>query len=257
MRVLNLDLDFFLNGAVYHRPDDVNARPDDEGLIPWEADAVIRFLEGSLNLRTRRPGRVVEHHDEVFFVWRELLRRGAMTEPFFVCHVDAHSDFCMGSPACAYLHSEFLELPLLQRRRPKEGAEGIDFANYMSFAVGARWISQIDFIVPPFWQVDIPWWSLTDDFIDCADETLRRGAQVQIELMYAPREKIMSCDSFSKIRKPVGEPKAPLNIIPYKSVLDRYRDAHWDFVFLSHSPGYVPASGDELIPVIARYIEAT
>ena len=35
MHVLNLDLDFFLNAAVYHRSDDTNARPDDEDLIPF------------------------------------------------------------------------------------------------------------------------------------------------------------------------------------------------------------------------------
>jgi hypothetical protein len=51
VHVLNLDLGFFLNDAVYHRSDDAIARPDDEDLVPWEADAVIRFLEDSLNLR--------------------------------------------------------------------------------------------------------------------------------------------------------------------------------------------------------------
>lgn len=256
MRVLNLDLDFFLNEAVYRRSDDINERPDDEGLVPWEADAVIRFLEDSLNLRARCPGRVVRHHDEVFFIWREMLQRNAMTAPFFVCHVDAHSDLCMGSTACTYLHSDFLELPLLQRQYPKEGDDGINFANYMSFAIGNRWISEIDFIVPSFWRADIPWWSLADEFIGRTNETVMRGNQVQIELMYAPREKIRSLAPFSKIRKPIGEPKVPFNIISYKSLFNRYRDVHWDFVFLSQSPGYVPTSGDALIPVIESYIAA-
>lgn len=49
MHILNLDLDFFLNEAVYRRSDNINERPDDEGLVPWKVDAVIRFLEDSLN----------------------------------------------------------------------------------------------------------------------------------------------------------------------------------------------------------------
>lgn len=256
MQVLNIDLDFFLNKPVHDRPDDINARPDDEDLVPWESDAVIRFLEDSLNLRAPCPGKVVTHHDEVFFIWRELLQRNVMTKPFFVCHVDAHSDLGIGSSSGIYLHSEFLELPLLQRQYPKEGQGGINFANYMSFAIGNRWISEIDFIIPPFWRVDIPYWSLADESIDCPDETLRKGIQVQLELMYAPREKILSAASFKKIREPIGEPKVPLNIIPYKSLLNRYRDAHWDFVFLSQSPGYTPTASDALIPVITSYIAA-
>jgi hypothetical protein len=47
----------------------------------------------------------------------------------------------------------------------------------------------------------------------------------------------------------------PLNIISYKSLSNRYRDVHWDFVFLPHSPGYVPTAGDALIPVIVSYFE--
>jgi hypothetical protein len=254
MRVLNLDLDFFLSDAVYHRADDVNARPDDEDIEPWEADEVISLLRDSLYLRTRSPFRLVTHHDEVFFIWRELVQRNELTSPFFVCHVDAHSDLCMGSPACVYLHSDFLELPLTQRQYPTEGEEGINFANYMSFVIGNRWISEIDFIVPSFWSADIPWWQLTDDSDNCIDKELMLGTQMQIELMHAPREKIMSCHDFSKIRKPVGEPRVPLNIISHQSLSNRYQDVHWDFVFLSQSPGYVPRTGDALIPVIESYI---
>ena len=258
MHILNLDLDFFLNSAVHHRADDITVRPDDQGLVPWEADAVIRFLEDSLNLRSRRPGKVITHHDEVFFIWRDLLQRDMLTSPFFVCHVDAHSDLGIGSLASIYLHSDFLELPLPQRQYPKEGKEGIDFANYLSFAVGNRWISEIDFIIPPFWWIDIPFWLLPDEFINYPEAALRPETQVRIELelMHAPREKIESGVRFSKIRKSVDEPRVPLNIIAYKSLLHRYREVNWDFVFLSHSPGYAPTASDALIPVIAPYIEA-
>jgi hypothetical protein len=38
VHVLNLDLGFFLNDAVYHRSDDAIARPDDEDLVPWESE---------------------------------------------------------------------------------------------------------------------------------------------------------------------------------------------------------------------------
>ena len=45
MRVLNIDLDFFLNDRAHNRPDDPSDRPDDWGLVPWKSSDVVRYLE--------------------------------------------------------------------------------------------------------------------------------------------------------------------------------------------------------------------
>jgi hypothetical protein len=257
MRVLNLDLDFFLNDRVTNRPDDPNRRPDDRDLVPWQAEDVVSFLENELNLKKPIPGKVVVSHHEVFFEWRTRIERDALTTPFFICHVDAHSDMGLGFPSWVYLHSDFLELPLIQRRYPQEGDWGLNFGSFMSFAIGNRWFSDIDFVVPPFWKDDIGQNGLADDSL--TRDMLKAGCQVKVQLMHAPREQIEACvragRSFTKIRRDVGEPIVPLNILPRSSIAGRYDVQEWDFAFLSHSPGYVPRAADSLRDVIGSYIQ--
>jgi hypothetical protein len=60
MRVLNLDLDFFLNDRVNSRADDPNNRPDDHGLKPWRVLQVRKYLKESLNLNRKTPGAIVQ-----------------------------------------------------------------------------------------------------------------------------------------------------------------------------------------------------
>lgn len=255
MRVLNLDLDFFLNERAHGRKDDPNSRPDNWGLVPWKADAVVEFIENALNLRTKVPGAVVVSHHEVFYHWRDLIERGALNTPFFACHVDAHSDLGCGTPAWVYLHSDFLELSLAARRYPMEGDEGLNFANFMAFAIGNRWFSAIDFVVPSFWRNDFPIPMFP------SSEVLKPNRELQIELLHAPREQIEACVSegrrrVTSILKSRNEPKIPLHLLAHDSVRGRYDGQNWDYVFLSHSPGYVPTAADALLPVISAYIDS-
>jgi len=207
----------------------------------------------ALNLKARVPGTVVASHHEVFFQWRDLIEREVLPAPFFICHVDAHSDLGCGTPGGVYLHSDFLELSLMARRYPLEGDWGLNFANFMAFAIGNRWFTAIDFIVPPFWRNDIPIPMFP------SSEFLAPNRELQIELLYAPRPQIEAC---IKEGRPVtsvlssrNEPKMPLHLIAEDSVRGRYDGQDWDFVFLSHSPGYVPREADALLPVISAYID--
>lgn len=255
MRVLNIDLDFFLNDRVMRRPDNPSNRPDDLGLVPWPAYEVTKFLEKSLNFICKTPGRIVQSHHEVFYLWRDLVEQNQLTVPFAITHVDAHSDLGCGMPGWDYLHSDFLELPLDARRRPLEGEWGLNFASYMAFAIGNRWFSEIDFIVPPYWQDDIPL-----PFLVPNAPLYKPGVTLNIEMMYACRAEIQACINGSKrfadVRRSIGEPNIPLNIIAQAAVAGRYTEHNWDYVFLARSPGYTPTSADALIPVIARYIDS-
>src|ERR1700733_3101146 len=141
MRVLNIDLDFFLNDRAHGRPDRLDSRPDNWGLVPWKAEDVIQYVEEFLNVKKGTPGKIVLSHHEVFFYWRRVIAQGRLTVPFFITHVDAHSDLGSGTPGWVYLHSEFLKLSLAQRSHPKEGDWGMNFANYMAFAIGNRWFN--------------------------------------------------------------------------------------------------------------------
>ena len=259
MRVLNIDLDFFLNDRAHGRPDDPNARPENWGLTPWKPDQVVAYLDTALNLKTKVPGRVVQSHHEVFYHWRDLIERKELTAPFFICHVDAHADLGMGMPAWVYLHSDFLQLPLSERHHPLEGEEGLNFGSFMAFAIGNRWFSQLDFVVPSFWRDDIPQFMLIDECVARSGELFRPDRELEIELMYASREQIEATlytpGMFLSVRKSVGEPRIPFNIIGQQSAIGRYEGQTWDYVFLSQSPGYTPTSADALVPVISAYID--
>lgn len=86
MRVLDLDLDFFVHGTEYWMPK--GTRLDSEYYPPWSLEDTMRFLEGRCRLAEKLPGFVVEDHGEVFRLWREGIRRGDLTLPLSVTHVD-------------------------------------------------------------------------------------------------------------------------------------------------------------------------
>jgi hypothetical protein len=262
MRVLNIDLDFFLNDKVRNVPDDPNCRPDGLDLVPWGRDEVVAYLETALNLRTKTPGSVVQSHHEVFFHWRNLIEQGKLTSPFFITHVDAHADLGMAMPAWVYLHTDFLDLSLAARPYPLEGDKGLNFGSYMAFAIGNRWFSALDFVTPHFWHDDIPRELLTDDSprpTSQSGEFYMPDSRLKIELRQVTREDIdaICCSGdnhFRSVRRSIGEPAIPFNVIAQQSAYGRYDGQIWDYVFLSHSPGYVPTSADTPIPVIADYI---
>ncbi len=88
-RILDLDLDFFLDEIAYHRSDRGKRLPS-WGYRPWKKSKVRSFLEQQCLLSTANPakGRVVTHHDEMFWLWRELVQAGQIEVPFVVVHVD-------------------------------------------------------------------------------------------------------------------------------------------------------------------------
>jgi hypothetical protein len=262
MNILSLDLDFFMHGIVHNRSDSNDSRPDDHVITPWEAEAVLSFLHDSLNLRASRPGREVCSHHEVFFAWRDAIARKILRPPFFVCHVDAHSDLGMGTASWVYLHSDFLELEVSKRAYPREGKEGLNLGSFMSYAIGNRWISRVDFVASESWCDDIPRCLLSDSSLSHETGSLKPNVELEVELMHVPRDTVRGlryrsdiCTEFKKVRKSVGEPSVPFSILDGKNLGGRYSAYSWDFVFLSRSPGYVPTSGDELLPGIRAYIK--
>ncbi|MFY9328199.1 MAG: UPF0489 family protein [Georgfuchsia sp.] len=258
MNVLSLDLDFFMHGRATNRPDSFKSRPDEHGITPWRKDVVVNFLTDVLNVQTPRPGRVVRSHHEVFYAWRDAIKRKSLEPPFFVCHVDAHADLGLGTPSWVYLHSDFLELSLARRMRPRRGIKGLNFASFMPYAIGNRWVERIDFVTSEDWRDDIPRYLLRDEPFTGTTEFYRPGVELTIELMHAPRAKIdenlSTGGDFIEYRTCINEPAVPFCILDGRNIGERYAAMDWDFIFLSHSPGYVPTSGDFLLKVISPYI---
>ena len=262
MNVLDIDLDFFLDRSVHNRADDPSNRPDDEGIIFWPAHEVSNFVETTLNIGTNNPGRIVQNHDEVFYQWKTLIEANELTIPFKIVHVDAHSDLGMGFPSWPYLHSESLSMPVSERPRAKQGDQGVNFGSFLAFAVGCRWISEIDFVINTNWHDDIARYLLSGPSHKFVDE--RSPASVlpygdyclTLELMQIESFDLMNEGNLIERRKPVGEPRVPLNIITIENIGDRYSNTSWDYVFLSRSPGYVPSYADHLVGQIGKYIQS-
>lgn len=141
-RVLDIDLDFFMYEVADGRTRD-DDRLDHEEFPPWTLDETISFLSGRCGLRQKRPGIVTEHHGELFFRWRDAIDRGLLRVPFHVTHVDAHADLGMGDAGFVDLLSDLVFRDVADRRDP--GPALLD-GNLLAFAVGNRWIGELDFV---------------------------------------------------------------------------------------------------------------
>lgn len=115
MRVLDIDLDFFLADCCPLA--ELGHRPSLPGHEPWEASAVRAFLETQCGLsRTApKPGRIFETHDGALRFWEEQIAAGSLTAPFDVTHVDAHSDLGIGYPGPNFVLFNVLSMPVPKR----------------------------------------------------------------------------------------------------------------------------------------------
>lgn len=249
MRVLDIDLDFFLNDR-YTNFGGEPGRLDDNCYKPWSIAAVKRFLKGNCGVQTPIKGKFFQTHDEVFYYIRELQEVNDFALRFEFDHIDAHADLGQGDSSYAYISSEILPLPITQRCYPGKikGWEGLSEGNFLSFAIACRWITRLNHISQAKWERDL------QAFL-CKDFSLESNA-IQLKC-YTPsqmHEIIFYGDLLKKAMEiePVSlEPEVPYRTIDYK---DFHNDQPYDLFFLTQSPDYTPKSSDSLIPIICEYI---
>jgi hypothetical protein len=152
MRVLDVDLDFFLDRIVLDQSSD-GPRLNLAEFRPWKADQVRQFLVERCGLSpdSRIRGKFVKHHHEAIYWWRELIRSGELTKPFEVVHVDAHADLGAGMFAFSqqYIAHELLYQPIAQREEPTEGAKAMNAGNYLLVAIACHWLSRLTYVMHP------------------------------------------------------------------------------------------------------------
>jgi hypothetical protein len=241
MRVLDLNLNFFLDDVAYNREASGDRLSDD--YTPWDEVAVRDFLEQRCGLRKegRIPGRLVTHHHEAFFFWKELIDGGALTVPFDVVHVDAHSDLGLGDAGYLYLMTDVLHRPVVERVNLQVGRHRLNAANYLAFAAGCRWLRRLTFVVNPASRDDLPYFHFRDFDTSSPCLQLKACNLAAIDAFFAGR---------------YSAPFVPEPDIPFEKVLPNdFSDTEgFDFVVLCHSPGFTPAASDRLIPIIAEYL---
>ena len=235
MRVLDIDLDFFLADCCPLA--EVGERPGPEGHEPWPEEEVVTFLETQCGLSADAPvpGAVFDTHDMALVYWRDRMAEGKLTAPFHVTHVDAHSDLGIGRPGPGFVLNGVLPRVLEKRADIEKYYEicQLDEANYLLFALAFRWISSLDNVRNPKSRADIP------------REILVPGWDDKIQL-----------SSFAaRLSEGINgaEPEIPFNV--YDDYREFREEGSYDFVTLAISPRYAPKQADELIPIIGRYIK--
>ena len=232
MRVLDIDLDFFLADCCpLAAPGE---RPVLAGHEPWPETQVRDFLERQcgLNAASPVPGRMFETHDQALTFWEEQLAAGRLTAPFHVTHVDAHSDLGIGYPGPNYVLFTMLAMPMERRRDTAffYTQHKLDEAYYLLFALAMRRVLSLDNVRNPRSRADIP------------QVLLNAAGDIHLTSMTA--------QIFAAQNGP--EPTIPFH------VYDDYRtfqaEAPYNFVTLAMSPRYAPPEADALAAVIREYL---
>ncbi len=234
MRVLDIDLDFFLADTCPFAA--VGQRPDGKGREPWKKEDVESFLETRLLLNKTRPiyGRVFETHDLALDFWMDLMDKSLLTAPFSVTHVDAHTDLGIVQKGYPFVRHNVLSRPVEKRAQLTEYREKVQLneANYLAFALAFRWISNLENIRNPKSKPDFP------------KEMLADAEEAAIQLRSAFPQLFEARFGF--------EP-----VVPYRefSSGDAYQaNAPFDCMSLAISPRYSPKKADDLIDVFESYM---
>lgn len=231
MRVLDLDMDFFLSGPcpLAKRGE----RPDEACAKAWGDEAVIRFLEDQCGLSREKavPGAIFDTHDKALDFWQARLADGRLHAPFEVVHVDTHSDLAFGPPGTNYVLNVVLSR-LPQQRAAVDvyrKAVELDEANYLLFALAFRWISRLAYVRNPRSHQDIP------------KQILDSEGNIHLR-------------SFISAMMEDRNGKEP--VIPFDVYDDyhRFRRHGYDFVTMAQSPRYAPKSADRIMEIVRQYI---
>lgn len=231
MRVLDLDMDFFLSDPCPLAS--LGERPDESCAEVWSDEEVIRFLEEQCGLSRAHPvpGAIFDTHDKVLDFWAARLNEGKLSTPFEVVHVDTHSDLAFGPPGTNFVLNVVLSRMPEQRAAidAYRTAVELDEANYLLFALAFRWIDRLAYVRNPKSHQDIPRHLLDGE------------------------GNIHLCSFISRMMESRNG-KEP--VIPF-DVYDDYRTFRqhgYDFVTMAQSPRYAPQSADRIIEIMRRYI---
>jgi len=238
MRVLDIDLDFFLADCCPLAP--IGGRPELKGHEPWEAEAVIRFLEQQCGLSKNAPvpGAIFETHDGALCFWETEIMAGRLKAPFSVTHIDAHSDLAIGKPGPRFILENVLS------RHPSKRADiqcyydavQLDEANYLLFACAFRWVAELENVRNPKSRPDIP-------------------AQITIQDEDGRYTGLQLVSGVSRLFEPINGPEPVIPFAVYDDPYTYQAKEPFDYVTLAISPRYAPKEADALVPVIGQYIK--
>jgi hypothetical protein len=253
-KVLDIDLDFFLNhkytGQVWSK------RRLEEGFYkPWAAGDVRTFLEKNCGLDKKRrvPGMYFIHHDELFYHIRKLQEEKDFSLRFSIDHVDAHADLGTGDASYKFLAEDILHLPVKERAYPEKvtGCSSLSCGNFLSFMAACCWIESLTYINDEEEMDDCQWFNLKGFEVDGDAIQLKKFSKEQMDRIVSGNYGDMQEAALAEVPMAL-EPEVPFRKVDYRAFK---AEGQYDLLFLTQSPGYTPASSDQLIPLIREYMD--
>ncbi|MBR1409411.1 MAG: UPF0489 family protein [Clostridia bacterium] len=232
MKVLDLDMDFFLSGPCPLAAK--GERPAADACTVWTPEAVRAFLEDRCGLSREHPvpGAVFETHDGALDFWQKQISAGKLQPPFECVHVDTHSDLAFGPPGPDFVLKAVISRKPGSRNTTAAYREGkkLDEANYLLFAAGYRWFSALTYVRNPRSLHDVP-----GRLLDEAGNLFLRSE------VSALMEGINGLEP----------------VIPFRQVDDyrTFKDSGFSFATMAQSPRYAPAKADFILDIFREYIK--
>lgn len=254
MKVLDLDMDFFLNSVAHNICQSSCRRLPDDEYKPWTREDVISFIEQNLGLqKTKRiKGKIVKHHHEALCYWRFLIRKTLLQPPFEVIHVDSHADLGLGDSSWVFIFEDLLGLDVKDRSnvenyknvftKYKEPSIG----DYLLFALAYRWISRLVYVSNPVCDgMDYPLYIKKR----CSDDSKT------IQLPHNRPATDLNTDYMRNafLANAALEPEVNFEVITQLSAVNY--TGNFDYITFSKSPNYTPQSSDFIVEIMKEYIE--
>ena len=249
MKVLDLDMDYFLDYPINGISYDSEQRVSDDRVIDsvWSEDRVRFFLENNLGMSKNNKimGRIVKGHNEALFFWKELIEKGMLDYPFSVVHVDSHADLGYREDSLEFFLDELICLSVENRIKicgndyEKDGRfYNITIGNYLLYALTYRWIDELFYCGNP-----------NNDSGDVPSKILlKRLPSYDFDKIIKTTIKLQPLTENSMF----DEPEVPFFVLPKVEQVKFKGD--FDFVLLAQSPNYTPENADYIMDVFKEYI---
>ena len=261
MKVLDIDMDYFLEDVPYSIPQECTSRVS-EDYKPWNKEKIIDFIENNLGLSTNSKikGKIVQNHHEALYYWNDLVSIEALRAPFEVIHVDSHADLGLGFASQFFIFENLLGLdvdkrvniPNYENLFEEYSLPGI--GDYLLFAIAFRWISKLTYVANPN--------GFGDDYPIFIMKNFQDSSGI-IQLPYNNKYKLTKLlelfgDNRTSMEKKylnnsILEPEVPFEI--KKNIDDVKYNGDFDFITFCISPNYTPKSADFIIDIFKEYIE--
>ena len=265
MKILDLDMDYFMRRVAYMVPESVTERLPEEGYASfvWSKKKVRSFLENNLGLSKSKKikGRIVSGHNEALEFWRELIAKQKLTIPFEVVHVDSHADLGLGYNTREYISNTLLSYPVAERPLHGQYKDAYDrvckeaIGDYLLFAIAYRWISHLTYCANPRGDANDYFEGILKDFQK--KHIGKKPASNTIQLSHNPNMNFPRWPHFVSAKQEYlitscKEPEVPFWVIP--TVENVKFNGDFDFAVMAQSPNYTPASADFIMDIFREYI---